>query len=47
MGRAGGKKRAQNMAPKQRSDEARKAAEARWGKREERAAKVPEAGAEC
>jgi hypothetical protein len=31
MGRAGGKKRAQNMAPTQRSDEARKAAEARWG----------------
>jgi hypothetical protein len=39
LGRLGGKKggvaRSQNMTPKQRSDAARKAAEARWSKRDE------------
>jgi hypothetical protein len=33
IGRKGGKARAKNLTPEQRSDSASKAAKARWGKR--------------
>lgn len=32
-GRIGGRKRAENLSPKQRSEQARKAVQARWAKR--------------
>jgi hypothetical protein len=33
IGKKGGKQRAKNMTPEERSESARKAAEARWGKK--------------